>query len=506
MSATFDGRVHAPAKPETLGVCNPQHAIGASTARTVTLPTGAKVPVTGPHNGTNDIVAHTELEPSYQKKQQIATATEPIIKHQVAATVQSGRLSVTNLLDQLPGTLRNMCVSKIMIRFDVSKLETTAASPVPDLVASGPRAHQGLGYRLIRTLSVTNGGCGIDLNPPGFMTNIGAGDQLLFQLRSGMPEEHDAEASVLERAGYYRDNMDEKLRGLLLAPRTLWVDISDFFGNLNMRGSDLGGVTFNMEYYTTLMDFIIWEGGYAGLTEANAAAAPYFVSALPAVSDPQLWIEFSQSIPLDARVLHSQRSIPEAIAREHFAAGDATAKNVNLPSTTNALSGLVLLRLEAPHGDPYGPQRAFNPHLNLTAASALTGAWHQPFTASLTTGGVQRAEAGGDVDDTHRAHRSHAVQVAENIVRMGHGVYAEHGDVDHEHAQLSAPYLGVLQTGTGTTLSVQNAASAPAFAASHTNIAVPAAVFLIQTLKIVDFSVRQGASGQSVWSAVSARI
>jgi len=504
MSATFDGRVHAPANPETTGVCNPQHGILASANRTVTLPTGAKVAVTGPHNGSNDIVAHTNLEPSYHKKSQIATATEAIVKHQVAATVQSGRLSVTNILDQLPATLRNMYVRKILIRFDVSKLETTLASPVPNMTTSGPRPHNGLGYRLIRTISVTNGGCGIDINPPGFMTNFGAGDQLLMALRSGLPDEHDAEASVLERGGYYRENFDEKLRGMLLAPRTLWVDITDLFGNLDMKGSDLGGVTFNMEYAQSLMDYIIWEGGYAGLTEANFAAAPYFVSALPAVANPQLIIEFGQAIAADARVLHSQRSIPEAIARDHFVAGDATAHSVNLPSTTNTVSALVLKRLEAANGDPYGPQRAFNPHLNVRGASGITGAWYQPFTASLSTGGVRRAEAGGDIDDTHRQHRSQAVQVAENIVRLGHGVYAEHGDVDHEHAQLSAPVLGVLQTGTGTELSLQNAASA--LATSHSRIEVPAAVFLIQTLKIVDFRVASGASGQSVWQAVSARV
>lgn len=504
MSATFDGRVHAPANPETTGVCNPQHSVLASAARTVSLPTGAKVAVTGPHNGTNDVVAHTNLPPSYSKKSQVATATEPIVKHQVAATVQGGRLSVTNILDQLPITLRKMYVRKIFVRFDVSKLETTLASPVPNLTTSGPRPHNGLGYRLIRSLSVTNGGCGIDLNPPGFMTNFGAGDQLLMALRSGLPTEHDAEASVLERGGYYRDNFDEKLRGMLLAPRTLWVDISDLFGNLDMKGEDLGGVTFNMEYYQTLMDFIIWEGGYVGLDETNFAAAPYFVSALPAVANPQLIIEFGQAIAADARVLHSQRSIPEAIARDHFAAGDATAHPVNLPSTTNTVSALVLKRLEAVNGDPYGPQRAFNPHLNVRAASPITGAWHQGFTATVSTGGVRRAEAGGDIDDTHREHRAHAVQVANNIVRLGHGVYAEHGDIDFEHAQLSAPVFGVLQTGTGTELTVQNAASA--LLTSHSRIEVPAAVFLIQTLKIVDFAVRQGANGQSVWQAVSARV
>lgn len=504
MSATFDGRIHAPANPETLGVCNPQHLVGASAARTVTLPTGSRVPVTGPHNGTSDVVAHTNLEPSYQKKAQIATATEPIVKHQVAAVVQGGRLSVTNLKEGLPITLQKMYVRKVYIRFDVQQMQTTAASPVPNLTTSGLRVHNGLGYRLIRSLSVTTGGCGVTIDPPGFMTNFGAGDQLLMALRSGLPLEHNAEASDLERGGYYRDNMDEKLRGLVMSPRTLWVDISDLFGNLDLKGEDLGGMTFNMEYWQNIMDFVIAEGGYVGITETNFAAAPYFLSALPAVSDPQLIIEFGQAIAPDARVLLSERSIPEAVFRDHFAAADTTAHTVNLPSTTNTVSAVVLKRLEAANGDPYGPQRGFNPHLNIREVSSITGQLYQGFTATLTTGGVRRAEAGGDTDDTHRRHRSHAVQVAGNIVRLGHGVYAEHGDIDKEHAQLSAPVLGVLQSGTGTALTVQNAATGAA--ASHTRIEVPASVFLMMTLKIVRFALAAGSNGQSVWTATPARI
>lgn len=505
MSQTFDGRVHAPANPETEGVCNPQHQILASAARTVTLPTGSRVAVTGPHNGTSDIVAHTNLEPSYQKKAQVATATEPIVKHQVAATVQGGRLSVTNLKDGLPITLQKMYVRKVYIRFDISKMETTAASPIPNLISSGLRPHNGLGYRLIRSLSVTTGGCGVTIDPPGFMTNFGAGDQLLLSLRSGLPIEHNAEASDLERGGYYRENMDERLRGMLFTPRTLWVDISDLLGNLDLKGEDLGGMTFNMEYWTNLMDFVIAEGGYVGLNETNFAAAPYFLSALPALADPKLIIEFGQAIAPDARVLLSERSIPEAVFRDHFAAGDATAHTVGLPSTTNTVSAIVLSRLEAANGDPYGPQRDFNPHLNIREASSVTGQWYQGFTATLSTGGVRRAEAGGDTDDTHRRHRSQAADFrAGNVVRLGHGVYAEHGDIDAEHAQLSAPVLGVIQSGTGTALSLQNAEAGAAV--SHTRVTVPASVFLMMTLKIVRFAVGAGSNGQMVWTASPARV
>lgn len=502
MANLYDGRIHGGASPETTGACNPQWAVSATAKKTTVTDTGVRLAVSGPSNATK--VAHTSIQPSYHAESVIATAAEPLYKKSIATQVSGGVMSVTNLYDQLTAAERAMYIRDVEIVFPVSPLVLSGASPSVDLIANGPRPHQGLGYRLIRGISVQNGGCGVDIQASSQLANFGAGDMLLMDARSGAPDDHSVEQSALQRGGFYEGtgpnsgNMHPLLRGMLFHARDLRVRIRRLLGGVDLIGGELSGVGFSMTYDTNLMNYIIWEGAYAGVTEANAAGAPFFITALPALGNPRLEITFTNAIPKASRIMDNQFAVPESIVRDSWNAGDQSQRSIPLSSTTNTISAIAILRLTPNHGDPLGPQRDFNPHL-VEVLSSASGASHQSFRATLSLSGVLRAELVGDVDDWHRLSRAHAVEPAQNIGRLGIQPYADHGDENHEHATLASPIIGPLQSGTGTDFTIQPMATAYG---GQTGVIPPyPSFFIAMPLKLMQFSLGSGA-----WLATAAKI
>lgn len=487
MTTIYDGALHGKADAATVGICNPHWEWARTQKRKVTLPTGAELAIAGPSD--SKVIAHSAIPPSYVQQAIVSSAAEPCVKKVIPLSVGSGTATVTNIYEQLNDTERKMVVRNVEIRFPINEIQTVAGSAPLDLVSNGPRPHQGIGYRLIRSIDITNGGCGVTLQSPAVMANYGGGDMLLDMLRSGLPDEHSVERGELERGGFYEGqtadegNMDPRLRGMCFARRDLWVSIRRLFGQLDMKGADLRSTSFTMTYITNLLELLTWEGAYAGLNETNFAT--YGVSVLPSVGAPELHITFTNAVPEAARVKDTDAAIPETIVRESWAVGDVSAKSIALPSTSHNISALVVKRLEFMHGDPYGPQRDFNPHL-VRVHTNNVGAVVQSFRALLQHSGQNRAETAGDLDDHYRTSRTHAPQTGQNILRLGIAPYMDHGDEDHEHPRLAPALMGVLQSGSGASFSIQPFATS--HTGSQTSIFVPPSIFIVMTLRAMKFA------------------
>ena len=503
MTSTFHGTVHGDPLPEVTQACNPQNAINQTARRVAKNADGSLRPVTGPP--VSGVLDHGDVQPSYSMMTHEPMATAVQIARSIPGTYSANQFNIQNLSLLLQQPELNAWCNGMWLEFDILPVQSTGVvlpgPPVTggpmDLTTNGPRPHNGIGHRLIRTIKAQNGGCGIDLVPAGQITNIGAGDMVAWDLWTRTPKDDSNTWGAHNRAGLYMDNMDPSLRGMLMQPRTLHVDLFDLiFARIPFKGSATAGMqlTFNIDP-NGVMGYTIWEGAYAGLTAANALAT-YGVTQLPQLlNGPRLMMSFTSVYNQTVVPIQTDRLVPDMVYYVSKAAADTTSTTANLPSNSFVLGTINGVQWIAENGDPLTAfTQNFQPWLNRIAQNGV-GAAYTPFIMTLTTNGLFRCQTAANYDDMNRLNRGQDINdPGRTRFALGFGPYCDVGDGTSTSAINSPAVIGVLQGGRGDVLFVQPASNGTV--GSITAVTPPAAVYGFLNMKVMTYSI--DATGWSV--------